>query len=421
MFFVDLSESWTADLLAVGEKLILAKMELESHLCGLDLEGPLSQSIAAQFMPSGLFFERILDEVEKSSFTIIKAAQRIQPTVATNDSEIVRLSDELAQKQRKQFEILLNLLSVCKTPLEAHPYWRHLVLHHELKYANQRSQELSGTFGKTSPRLTNLINSISAEIDSLESSHSVPVGPPAPPQIDVSKIFYIKSPKHLKTSEKLFLAALQSGETRAFEKTALGLTYQNLFGRTSRILHFSLATVHSPVTTQYQITLDVESLAILSIASITRCFHMCSENGLDVSNCTVSQDLYEEYFDDTPDAYLELIGGTASVDDLVFVIDQPSGFLARVRTTYENPGTNYFVYDVVPLSNGGADAWVPSNEILLLVRADNYSDFIGKATTAGFVENPTMSERENAIAALLQYGDLNALINQHNLLMSYFS
>lgn len=328
------------------------------------------EGILAQFHPKLLFLWRVHFEASKASESIERAISLAQGGTI-QAAQVHSLMDELSLRQRKLFEILLNLILIAQHPNGN--YFRHFNLKHQLKELNRQKQNAQRFYGFTSPNLNLRITQVQGRISTTESD----------PSFTIANCLYLDGSGNFKTTEQMLFDSLTFAEE--FEKAALGFSYQEVFGAVSKDVHFSEGAHGLSQANEQKIYNSIETILSLSVCVINRVTQLYRIDGDNVPS--VNSSLEAIFLDYIPNTAFAALAGTAVVGDKVLVWDEPFNRYGEVTNAITSSSTGYVGYELNTMSGTATvTEIVPSTRMSVIVPLGKELELITDAINRQIVE-----------------------------------
>lgn len=328
------------------------------------------EGILAQFAPMLLFLWRLHFELTKASQTTL-AAVDLLASGSTQPIDFDRMVDELSLRQRKLLESLLAVILLAQHPEPV--YFKHFNLKHQLKELNRQAQNLQSFYGRPSPAIAQRITNTQGQITDTETD----------PGFAIANCSYLNQAGDFKTTEQMFFDSLQFSSE--FEKAATGFSYQAVFGRVSKDVHFSEGTHRIAKPDEQRVAAAIEQLQALGLCIILRVNSMHQAIGTNIAGANAQiETLFRNHI---PHAAAAALAGSAATGDLVLVIEDPINRVGEIAGVVTSNRTNYVAYEVNILfgANLGVEL-IPSTQLSVLVPHARKAGFVQNALNSGTVD-----------------------------------
>lgn len=327
--------------------------------------------LLASLQPKYLFAWRINFEIGKARSTLDAALALVMQSAPSKD-ECDRLADELSLRQRKLFECLLPLILVPKKP--KNEYFRLFNLMYQIKELNRQKTDFQKFYGATSPKLNNAIAQKNGVISGIKKARTF---------LLTDYPFLDTNGKLLNTQEMLLIATKLA---TPFEKAALGFSYQQLFGATSKNLHFSDGTHQLNKADSQVVAAGIEKTLALALCATMRLHEMWVNYKIPPSQTSTQINaLFSTYAPSKPTTALN---GHAAIGDIILSCEFPDTRICEITNIITSAATGYISYEaevLVPIESAPVVDIVPSTLALILVPASNRSSFISNAISNSVV------------------------------------
>jgi len=333
------------------------------------------EGILSQFHPMLLLLWRIHFELDKATQCINDVLANLKDA-SGQPSRLDCMVDELALRQRKLLEALLNLILLSHHADAEH--FRHLNLKHQQKELNRQAQNLQMFYGTTSQQLNARIGSVQSRIAAVESA----------PGFSTASCQYLNAGGAFKSTEQMLVDSIAIASE--FEKAALGFSYQGIFGLASKDIHFGDGSHRIAQAEEQKLTSGLEKLLSLAICNILRInsLYVATNGSVTGANSTI-ETLFRAH---VPHAALSALVGNASPGDIVLVLDEPFNRVGEITRTITSATTGYIAYELKILFGAVANSEVvPSTQIVLLVPRSETAAFVQKAIDQKIVDESVIS------------------------------
>lgn len=365
------------------------------------------------------YFSTLLSETER-------AANGVQEWLQTNDIadtshiktklQFQRISAEQALLQRVLFEGLISIINFSELKsVTAELYIRHYVacrMYENLRKIRNEYNSLYDFSGSSAkPLVQEKLDRIVDELIAMESDAAfdctncwyltLPKGIFTPLN-SVKGSSYPKYPNPLKDASMLLSDVLQRGQTAGLdnmEKVALGLTYQTLYGETSRDIHFMPDFEDDFFLTPVRFQQSVIITNLLAALTVVRCLSMHTVANPRVSPATK---LFERLSASSKQPIYESVVGNPQgrEGDFVAASVESNFIFGTIAKVNVHQSTNFVLYEIEPVYDRHQKVLTRGQEVLAIFEqsccdkiADRYRAFKG-----GFVASTSLTFR-TAIAS----------------------
>lgn len=345
--------------------LLEGQQELRETL-PLDEEGFLRVAGPSHADRRAFYIYAVLDEVLKASASILRWLDLLknmeEPEAMVDRFWTESIADEQSLRIRKLVEVLIDL--ICFQRTNDDPFYRHFLLLIRLVSVRGTQEDLDLFYACPSENVAAQVKDLASQAAELERSGAV----------DVGAAWYLTGVSTARTAEDLasmwpgshiastrarLRAALPHAEPH--ERLALGVSYDRLFSRVSRDVHFTPGARTSPRDTR-AVSDGLDECGLLGLNVLLAAQRVLSGAGGPVCE-QVTRILAEN---DYPGKLAERVTqGTAEVGDFVLACGDLAEVLDVAESTFGYRSYRVLFLDGSPLPDIPED-WVPAESVRVL-------------------------------------------------------
>lgn len=350
-------------------------------LLGIDESGFRFVAAFSHADARGFYLYRVMDEVQKAAVALIRWKEVLEgdqgeDPVDEEQKQLDRiilesLVDEQSLWVRKLLEVLINLINFDGTNSDEH--YRHYLLYADLERTLSAAADLEEFYGCES---RNLREGHSWTVDRIKKLESAGISREDCWYLTDKPLEHMRPGGVFTSIRKRIRLALPRADST--ERMAIGLSYESVFSRMSRSLHFSpLPPIEDP--SLESLFVNGERIGMLGLLIIQRCHGLLGQTPGGI-NEQINRVMKDD--SDRLDTLSKLTTKRAEVGDIVVAGGDLAAVIA-VRESdfgYESYEVEYL--DARPIPGIDTDCFVPQ-EVHLLFKSTAVTDLASQQLAEG--------------------------------------
>lgn len=318
-----------------------------------------------------------------------------------------RLLDRYALLQRRAFEKSTRLITLGSPQILGNPnqflYHVHQSLCSQIEHARLEITDNNEFFDCSNADLNNQKTKLESYLSAIENT------------IDPALCLWKG-----RSAKDLYIAALKCTHLRVMEREALGISYGEVFGASSRLIHYEAISKldHGKLVLAIQDGLD--RAVLLALCLLFRILESWESSGQVKPRELVALENLVNSF--VPGSLANATAGAAKQNDVVFYSGQSKVSFGRVishnfgRKNSDWKGNAYRIKDF----QTGNDDWYPSRDVRLLIPTAEEKDFISAIRHYDSSVSDIAGALEHARTNIMCHAELAQRFENHDPVVSLF-